>query len=741
MICDLWLPVRRRSGERQWVGPMELTAGLETDPVMRVDWGRRDLDSASYEFLIGLLSSAVAPKDDRHWEDWLREPPQPAELRAELEPLSQWFSLAGEGVRFAQDREPFEKLAGKRPPAKRPAERLLLNAPGENTLKLGKDFFVRGQPDAVLSLPAAAVALYAHQQFASSGGGGFRVGLRGGGPWTARVIGRVGEPDPPLWHTLWYNVEGRDRQARRGNTRHTASRFPWTRPTRLSDGSAPKDIVEQQDAHPQIVYWGNPRRIRLSFAAAAGRRCALTGREDPWVVDGFYVRKHGADYASESFRHPLTPYYRKNAKATEWLPAHPQPAGLTPVVWARVCSGAFAQTREPPQVLEAWRERVRKDAPATYRVRLEGLDFDSAKCRGWAGAECPLYAFRSPGVEHAFNEAVAGWIAAMRMVSGRLGRSLRIARTGSAKIGRNDPDRAYYEQQGQRLIRAGEATFYRQLESLAVAPRRRERAAQALLDSLAGAARRILNGECPWVDARDFRHHVEARTVLERLLAGKGGDGQRLYRHLGVAQPDPETELMPEKPKPTAQAWRDRQAYADARSCLGWWKQASRARRDDTEELRSLERISEATLLDEIEANALAIRLLVLCSEQPRERVLIVAGALACVRMNRNRKRVAQQVGQPGLKAPPRGALSPVDLRRLLKTPPAQLLQPMRDLVRAVRARINVFDLAYQILTWDRAETRQRFLYDYYGMLAMPTLPDEHLLSRGIETHPTEDSS
>lgn len=722
LILDPWLPAIRRSGRRQWIAPTQLTEGLQTDPVMRLGWNRPDLDTAAHEFLIGLLSSATPPPDERHWIEWEREPPTERELAGALEPLAGRFDLAGETVRFGQDREPYEQPAEPPAPERRPVERLLLDAPGDAALRKGTDFFVRGRKDAVLSLPAAAIALHAHHQFAGSGGGGYRTALRGGGPWVVRVLGRQEEPPRPLWHEVWGNTETREQQAQRGaDRREGGSRFPWEAATRVSDDRKAPAIV-QADVHPQIVYWATPRRIRLSFDRSKGRRCALTGREDTWVVNGFYALRYGANYDSGGFRHPLTPYYRKSGKPKVALPMHPQPAGLTLRSWAQICSRAYPETHLPPAVLETWRERVRKSpAPVILRVRLAGFDLDSAKCRAWIAASAPAVAFASAGAEAAFNEAVLGYVEGIRMVASQLARSIERARIGEP-LQKEDKRqrRAAYEALTQQLNRAAMPVFYAQLPALVRAPRKRAQSAVAMLNRLAGEAIAIFERESAWQASADLQHYARAWRSLRRLLSGKGGDGQSLYRQLGAPEPDPEAG----KNMTSAPAWRDPQAHADAKACLRWWGEANK--RGNRKGLQAMHDLARARSLASIETHAAALRLVSACPGQPRDPLLIAAGVLAAARVNRPTMRVARQIGQAGLNAPPRGALPPQALRALLTTHRSRLLAPLRELVRAAKGRINVLDLAYLILTWDRTETRRRFLYDYYGVGSMRIRPADY---------------
>src|SRR5699024_5547871 len=98
------------------------------------------------------------------------------ELATALQPLAPAFELDGDGPRFMQDRDPLRDAT----PAS--VNGLLIEAPGNNGIKNNTDLFVkRGQVE-TLCPSCAAMALFTLQVNAPSGGAGYRVGLRGGGP-------------------------------------------------------------------------------------------------------------------------------------------------------------------------------------------------------------------------------------------------------------------------------------------------------------------------------------------------------------------------------------------------------------------------------------------------------------------------------------------------------------------------------------------------------------------------------
>jgi CRISPR system Cascade subunit CasA len=87
---------------------------------------RADLQGAAWQFLIGLLQCAVAPKNRNGWEDTWEEGLSAETLVAALAPLEAAFQFGPDTPSFMQD---FDSLAGdkvsiascyRRSPARRP---------------------------------------------------------------------------------------------------------------------------------------------------------------------------------------------------------------------------------------------------------------------------------------------------------------------------------------------------------------------------------------------------------------------------------------------------------------------------------------------------------------------------------------------------------------------------------------------------------------------------------------------
>ena len=385
LVDDPWLPVRRRSGRTDTIAPWAVNDRIDTDPVTAFAWPRPELNAASLELLIGMLATGLPPAGDPDaaWQwDW-SEPPGPDALRARLKRLAPFFELIADNApAFLQDLDPLAD-AGVSNPA-----RLLFDTPGARTAKLNTDLFRRrAADDTVLSLPAAAIALYAHMSWCASDGVGYRVALRGGGPLvTLPVLGhrRFGDT---LWGQAWPAVRiAHDEDPDWAGKPEKV--FAWLAPTptsRPGDGNPP---LGPGDMHALHVHWGMPRRVRLLAGPAAGRACAVTGERAATAIVGVRMRNYGIDYAS-GYRHPHTPDYRVSDKSPR-LPV------LTTARSARgdrlkgLIESSGDGLRGPASAM--WRFPARAGTPEATdpRMRCFGIDADKAKVVGWIDRTIPL---------------------------------------------------------------------------------------------------------------------------------------------------------------------------------------------------------------------------------------------------------------------------------------------------------------------------------------------------------------
>ncbi|MBF0160448.1 MAG: type I-E CRISPR-associated protein Cse1/CasA [Magnetococcales bacterium] len=375
LITDRWLPVRRADGQQERISPVDITADLQTNPIIALDYPRPDFNGAMMQFLIGLLQTIYAPEDDEEWRERLNDPPTPELLSPVMMQVAAAFNLDGDGPRFMQDFD--TTLSGESVKI----ASLLIEAPGEQTVKLGKDLFQKRRYVTGLCLACSAAALFTLHTNAPSGGAGHRTSLRGGGPLTTLVV-----PDPreknyaTLWAQLWWNMLDKSAFLSDwlGNNQEI-SWFPWLAATRTSKEG---QTVTPADAHPAIAYWSMPRRIRLDFTTTTSGQCDLCGDLTERLLSQYITRPYGMNGAG--WNHPLSPYYQD--KKTGWLPTHPQPGGIAYHHWLELTLGQEEEYR-PAQVIQVSRQRKSRMPKLLWAF---GYDMDNMKARCWYEARLPL---------------------------------------------------------------------------------------------------------------------------------------------------------------------------------------------------------------------------------------------------------------------------------------------------------------------------------------------------------------
>ena len=534
LTVDPWIPLRRRSGVMFWGAPSDLTDGLGIDAVVAIAAPRPDLGGAVQEFLVGLLSAAFEIKDEAGWRLLWNSPPSPSAIKQKLEPLAGAFNLDGEGPLFMQDLNAADFVQVS--PV--PIGQILIEAPGEQTIKLNKDLFVKRGGVERLSRPAAAMALLTLQTYAPAGGQGHRTSMRGGGPLTTlvnpigdRVDGEI--VDRPLWHKLWINIstvaEWKDLP---GATRSGASdKFPWLAATRVSPtGSKP---TTPEDAHPLQAYFGMPRRIRLEFSGPG--RCDLTGVEDEVTVTAFRTRNYGTQYSG--WIHPLSPYYR--AKETEpWLPMHGQPSGLS---WRDWITLAFVQ---PPNAMRRSAAVVarfnidRKKAIRAAEVRLHafGYDMDNMKARGWVESQRPLVLVDDEEMTRLLLDTAVALSGATDVAAGELVTAGKTALFSRPKDARGD-----LSQYRAEVWNGTEHMFFDVLHGIATSESASadiDAIKRGFLKNLETITLGVFDRWCPMtaVAGESVSRLVRARFTLVNAFGGRSAAGRKLFDALGLAQ-------------------------------------------------------------------------------------------------------------------------------------------------------------------------------------------------------------
>ncbi len=382
LLFDPWIPARCRTVRRRWI----TVAQLSDPDVLAFDADRADFNGALAQFAIAVLQTVAAVDTKTAWQQRYRQPPDEATLAAWLKPLESSFRLDGDGPRFMQD---FELRAGDSDPV--PIASLLIETPGENTLKNNGDHFVKRHQMQQLCPDCVAAALLTLQLNAPAGGAGNRTSLRGGGPLTTLLMAPPDAHGPrSIWQTLWLNVMlSTPFNALNGELDHAQPnrQMPWLRP--IGEIQATGGTTAPAQVHPLHVYWSMPRRIRLDWDHVSSGTCDICRRSSNRLVSQYAARPQGLNYKG-AWRHPLSPYY---STKDDTLPMHPQPGGLGYRHWLGLVLGMHNDKRqvEAAGVLRAvMKDHLLDRSGVAPRLWAFGYDMDNAKARCWYEATMPV---------------------------------------------------------------------------------------------------------------------------------------------------------------------------------------------------------------------------------------------------------------------------------------------------------------------------------------------------------------
>lgn len=370
LLTERWLPVITSTAQRKHISLTELW----DDDIRDVDWSRADFQGAAWEFLIGLLHTAVAPGSEDDWQDIWFDGLSAAEWAQALSTVAPAMQFSAQKPSFLQSFEPLDSetssIAG-----------LLINSPGDMTLKKNTDHFIKRHCTEQICPACAVMALFTLQCWSPAGGAGYRVGLRGGGPLTTLVVPQ--EDNLPLWKKLWMNVLPVEERPR---PEQLAQVFPWLDVTKTSEKKG--NIVTSENAHLLQQFWGMPRRIEIDFANTRAGECHVCGEPHPALLLAMRGKNYGVQY--DHWVHSLSPY-RKGLKdtAAPWLALKGKPGGASYKDWL----GLSLESED--QATATQPARVARIAAGRNCLPPVGLwcfayDMDNAKTRGWYQHRIPL---------------------------------------------------------------------------------------------------------------------------------------------------------------------------------------------------------------------------------------------------------------------------------------------------------------------------------------------------------------
>lgn len=409
LLDEAWIPVRRDNGKQDWITPLQIS-----DPtIISLDARRPDFNGALIQFLIGLVQTTTPMDSEIEWKQWNEQPPTAEQLQQWFEPVREAFVFDGGGARFMQD---FGlKTEGVSEKDFNTISSLLIEAPGENTLKENKDHFIKRNTVNYLCFGCAATALFTLQTNAPSGGAGHNTSIRGGGPLTTLLV--AGKVDS-LWQTVWLNIKKRsDFLAVNGDAKKEDLEyvFPWVKAMNALQLEGGKLAPIQ--VHPAHNFWGMPRRIRLDLDHVSSGHCDCCGRESDVLVDRYITKAKGFDYKG-GWSHPLSPYYEN--KPGEMLPLHPQPGGIGYQHWLAWSLGLQGNKKnvQPASIVSYVLETQRLKGEQC-RLYAFGYDMDNMKARCWYESTLPLYGLPEKNKDelHAVQREIQRWLEAVGLAA------------------------------------------------------------------------------------------------------------------------------------------------------------------------------------------------------------------------------------------------------------------------------------------------------------------------------------
>jgi CRISPR system Cascade subunit CasA len=518
LLQDSWITIQRHSGSVEKIAPTRLTAGAD-DPAMDILAPRADFRGALYQFLIGLLQTAIAPRDLRQWRERWNTPPDESAVREALGPYTEAFEFDASGPAFMQDLElPVSDSVG--------IAALLIDAPGDKTIADNKDHFVHRDGVKKVCYSCSASALFTLQINAPTGGAGHRVSLRGGGPLTTLLVPE--EAGMGLWQKLWVNVLPQDALNYPMNPR-LSDVLPWMAPARTSEPGGVGDTTPET-VHPLQSYWSMPRRIRLDFPNGEPGTCDLCGELAERLVQIYRTKNYGVNYTG-AWLHPLSPYNYDSKGEKPPLSVKGQRGGIGYRHWLGLTMGNADKAPDAAIVVKhfnRWQDRM-PDKVQRMRLWCFGYDLDNMKARCWYDSTLPTVGFANDEKRLAFIDAVAHLLEVAKEAASLLHKYVKEAwfrRPGD--VGSEPAIPLSFWQ-------ASENRFYQMLEKLARADLSRDEEKISLygewLKSVSSIAVELFD---EWalaapIEDMNMARVVKARTDLLKLLR-RGKAAKELWR-------------------------------------------------------------------------------------------------------------------------------------------------------------------------------------------------------------------
>lgn len=498
LLETTWLQGRTCRGEVLQLSPLQ----IGESEWLELDASRPDFRAALYQFLIGLLQTAYAPRDVREWRERYAKPPSRYELEAAFEPYRQAFLLENEGPAFMQD------LALPDEANQLPVLELLIDAGSSSNLYFNKPAANYG-----LCESCFAQALLTLQLNAPAGGRGVRTSLRGGGPLTTLLA--PADEGASLWQKLWLNVMPLD-ALDYPPVKKLGDVLPWVVPTRTSDDQAGQETSPEQ-VHPLQAYWSMPRRIRLDASTAGLGDCSVCSASDVRLIHHYRSRHGGTNYTG-TWVHPLTPYSLDGKGEKPPISCKGHQAGRGYRDWLGLVLGNDEHQPDAAKVMAHFTTKLSKPS---VRLWCFGFSMSNMKALCWYDSILPVHAIE-PDVQRAFTKSVK------RALDSAEGMASALHRQVKAAWFRRPADVGAEPAVTQSFWQGSEASFYRLLDELAELDFDSEaELAPAYRRWLLDTRRQVLNLFDHWVlsgplEGQDMRRVVKARAdLVKELNSGK----------------------------------------------------------------------------------------------------------------------------------------------------------------------------------------------------------------------------
>lgn len=416
LIQDSWIPIRRKDGREEKIAPWQIAE--VANPVIDIVAPRPDFRGALYQFLIGLLQTTFAPEGDDDWLDKCGAQDDVAEdCRRAFDSVAEVFGLVD---REGENRVAFMQDYGGFPENKKALtsiSKLLIDAPGKETIDKNTDHFVKDGAVNAMCEPCAACAIFTLQCNAPSGGSGHRVGLRGGGPLTTLLL--PADEGASLWQKLWSNVLPVEELDAADTEIKSASVFPWVGPTRISK----EDITLPEHVSPLQMYWGMPRRIRFETETYKGS-CDLCGLDTERLIKQYKTINYGTNYDGP-WVHPLTPYKYVPKKDLPPLSIKGKKAGSGYQNWLGLLWQDSENGGSAAKIVDYFTQHRSEllrdqDLQTTMRLWCFGYDMDNMKARCWYESRLPVV-----HVSEGYKDLFVGFVADLIQVAKETLRELR----------------------------------------------------------------------------------------------------------------------------------------------------------------------------------------------------------------------------------------------------------------------------------------------------------------------------